>query len=188
MIIYQDKPSQLCRGKHYALRGRRTEMSSNFVFVLDTNKQQLAPCHPARARELLRKGKAAVFRRYPFTIILKRAVPDAEPAEHHLKLDPGSKVTGIAVLQDDRVIWAAELTHRGSLIKKKLDSRRMLRRSRRSRLRYRKPRYRTKGQINNAKRRYRDRKKLQPSLQHRVETTMTWVRRIQRYCTVSKIT
>jgi hypothetical protein len=28
------------------------------------------PCHPARARELLREGKAAVFRRFPFTIIL----------------------------------------------------------------------------------------------------------------------
>jgi hypothetical protein len=40
------------------------------VFVLDSHKQPLAPYHEARARELLRKGKAAVFRRYPFTIIL----------------------------------------------------------------------------------------------------------------------
>ncbi|MEL7433840.1 MAG: RRXRR domain-containing protein, partial [Chloroflexota bacterium] len=40
------------------------------VFVLDKNKEPLMPCHPARARELLKKGKAAVFRQYPFTIIL----------------------------------------------------------------------------------------------------------------------
>ena len=39
------------------------------VSVLDTNKNILAPCHPARAKELLDKGKAAVYRRYPFTII-----------------------------------------------------------------------------------------------------------------------
>ncbi|GAB5492447.1 MAG: hypothetical protein Phog2KO_26620 [Phototrophicaceae bacterium] len=40
------------------------------VLVLDKNKKPLMPCHPARARELLRKGKATVFRRFPFTIIL----------------------------------------------------------------------------------------------------------------------
>ena len=44
------------------------------VFVLDANQQPLMPCHPARARELLSKGKAAVYRRYPFTIILKYTV------------------------------------------------------------------------------------------------------------------
>ncbi len=41
------------------------------VFVIDKNKQALMPCHLARARELLRKGKAAVYRTFPFTIILK---------------------------------------------------------------------------------------------------------------------
>jgi len=40
------------------------------VFVVDKNKQPLMLCHPARARELLKKGRATVFRRYPFTIIL----------------------------------------------------------------------------------------------------------------------
>ena len=41
------------------------------VFVVDTDKKPLSPCAPARARMLLRKGKAAVYRREPFTIILK---------------------------------------------------------------------------------------------------------------------
>ena len=44
------------------------------VFVLDTKKRPLAPTHPARARQLLKRGKAAVYRQYPFTIILKREV------------------------------------------------------------------------------------------------------------------
>jgi hypothetical protein len=46
----------------------------NFVFVIDTNKKNLNPVHSARARELLTKGKAAVFRAYPFVIILHHAV------------------------------------------------------------------------------------------------------------------
>ncbi len=38
------------------------------VFVLDKNKKPLDPCHPARARKLLRDGRARVFRRYPFIV------------------------------------------------------------------------------------------------------------------------
>src|SRR5438067_4410989 len=44
------------------------------VFVLDTTKRPLNPVHPGRARLLLKQGKAAVYRRYPFTIRLSRAV------------------------------------------------------------------------------------------------------------------
>jgi hypothetical protein len=35
------------------------------VFVKDLKKRPLAPTHPARARQLLKKGKAAVLRKYP---------------------------------------------------------------------------------------------------------------------------
>ena len=45
------------------------------VPVLDTNKQVLEPCHPAVARRLLKAGKAAVFKHFPFIIILKKAIP-----------------------------------------------------------------------------------------------------------------
>jgi hypothetical protein len=40
------------------------------VFVVDKNRNPLMPCHPARARELLKKGRATVIRRYPFTIMI----------------------------------------------------------------------------------------------------------------------
>ena len=42
----------------------------NYVFVLDREKKPLAPCHPARVRKLLQVGWVAVFRYFPFTIIL----------------------------------------------------------------------------------------------------------------------
>ena len=89
------------------------------VFVIDTNKQPQSPVHPGRARLLLKAGKAAVWRRYPFTIILKTAIkqPSFEPLR--LKIDPGSQTTGLALVQDatGEVVWAAELTHRGKRIK-----------------------------------------------------------------------
>ncbi len=34
------------------------------VFVLDREKRPLLPIHPATARQLLRNGKAAVFRKF----------------------------------------------------------------------------------------------------------------------------
>jgi hypothetical protein len=64
----------------------------NRVFVLDTGRKPLTPCRPARARSMLKSGQEAVFRRYPFTIILKRTLPDAEVEGLRLKLDSGNKI------------------------------------------------------------------------------------------------
>ena len=36
-----------------------------FTFVLSKDKKPLSPCHPARARKLLSKGRASVYKRYP---------------------------------------------------------------------------------------------------------------------------
>lgn len=152
---------------------------SNFVFVLDTQKQPLEPCSPGMARSLLKADKAAFFKQYPFTIILKKAVDKKEVKQCQLKLDPGSKITGIAILQEHKLIWAAELTHRGQQIKDDLESRRSLRRGRRGRkTRYRKPRF-----VN----RTRDQGWLAPSLEHRVFTTMTWVKRLIKLCPIDSV-
>ncbi|MDJ0746875.1 MAG: RNA-guided endonuclease IscB [Xenococcaceae cyanobacterium MO_167.B27] len=153
---------------------------SNHVFVLDINKQPLDPCTPGMARSLLKAGKAAVFRQYPFTIILKKEVAKNKDAKScQLKLDPGSVTAGIAILQENKLIWAAELTHRGQKIKDDLESRRSLRRGRRGRkTRYRKPRF-----LN----RTREKGWLAPSLEHRVLTTMTWVKRLIKLCPIDSI-
>ncbi len=148
----------------------------NFVFVIDTNKKPLNPVHPARARELLASGKAAVLRMYPFVIILKHAIfTEIEPA-WDLRIDPGSKVTGFAITKGDEVVepvWGLNLQHRGSLISKALEQRANVRRDRRNR----KTRYRKPGLPNQKK----PAMWLAPSLLHRVQTTETWVNRILRY-------
>lgn len=94
----------------------------NYTLVLDTNKQPLDPVHPAVARRLLSNGKAAVFRTDPFTIILKCGV-DTPTQSIEIKLDPGSQTTGIALLNGEKLIFVAELDHRGQAIKASLDSR-----------------------------------------------------------------
>jgi len=151
------------------------------VFVLDANKQALNPIHPGRARLLLKQGKAAVYRRYPFTIILASAVEQPPLHPLRIKVDPGSQTTGIALVNDltGEVVWAAELAHRGEQIKRGLDKRRAIRRSRRQRkTRYRKPRF--------ANRRKRT-GTLPPSLESRVCNVLTWVRRLMRLCPVTAI-
>jgi hypothetical protein len=113
------------------------------VFVLDTNQQPLDPVHPGRARQLLSTRQAAVFRHYPFTLILKQKVTGPGTQPLRLKLDPGSKTTGMAIVNDQsgEVVFADELRHSGQQIKHALNARRAVRRSRRQR----KTRYRARG-------------------------------------------
>jgi 5-methylcytosine-specific restriction endonuclease McrA len=151
------------------------------VFVLDTNKQPLDPVHPGRARILLDCGKAAVFKRYPFTIILKVANENPEVHPLRIKIDPGSQTTGIALVDDGsgEVVWAAELTHRGQAIKQGLDQRRAVRRGRRQRTtRYRAPRFQN---------RRRRAGWIPPSLGSRVANVLTWLKRLARLCSLGAI-
>ncbi|GET44571.1 RNA-guided endonuclease IscB [Microseira wollei] len=151
------------------------------VFVIDTDSRPLDPVHPAQARQLLRNKKAAVYKRFPFTIILKESRPSSPVSPLRLKLDPGAKTTGIALIDDGtgEVVFAAQLKHRGFAIRDALTSRRQLRRSRRNRkTRYRKPRF-----LN----RTRPQGWLAPSLQSRVENIRTWVERLRRVAPITAI-
>ncbi len=150
-----------------------------FVFVLDSSKEPLNPAHPARARKLLKTGKAAVFKRYPFTIILKQEVVEQNNQELRIKIDPGARTTGIAILRNEVVLWAAELTHRGFQIRDALTSRRQLRRSRRNRkTRYRQPRFSNRKRHDGW---------LPPSLISRVNNILTWVKRLLRLLPIATI-
>jgi 5-methylcytosine-specific restriction endonuclease McrA len=153
-------------------------MNKNSVFVLDTNKKPCNPVHPAVARKLLTEGKAAVFRRVPFTIILKEESKD-EIKELRIKIDPGAKTTGLAIVSDTNIVWCAELEHRGFQIREKLNDRRTLRRSRRNRkTRYRKPRF-----LN----RKRPDGWLPPSLMSRISNIESWVKKLCRLAPITAI-
>ena len=129
---------------------------------------------------LLSQGKAAVLKRSPFTIILQCAVQSPVVESLRIKLDPGSKITGLAIVNDTsgEVVFGAELTHRGEAIKKRLESLRGVRRGRRQRhTRYRQPRF--------DNRRNKKRGWIAPSLESRVCNVVTWVKRLIRVCPIN---
>lgn len=142
------------------------------------------PCTEKRARLLLARGRARVHRVMPFVIRLadrKADVCSLQPLR--IKLDPGSKITGVALVReaDDgiAVLNLIELVHRGHQISEALTARRAFRRRRRgANLRYRGPRF-----LNRRK----PEGWLAPSLMHRVHTTMAWVNRIRRWAPVSAL-
>ena len=154
-------------------------------FVLGKGKRPLMPAHPARVRQLLRDGKAAVNRRLPFVIRLKtRKDGDTQPVA--VKLDPGANTTGIALVrlvpsnpQIQIALFLAELTHRGSKIRDSLTQRAAFRGARRARkTRYRAPRFDNRSKPTGW---------LPPSLRHRLQTTMSWVARFRRWAPVTKL-
>jgi 5-methylcytosine-specific restriction endonuclease McrA len=150
------------------------------VFVLDKRGNPLMPCHPARARELLARGRAVVVRYSPFVIRLKdRAGGVVQPVR--LGIDPGSKTTGMAVSRDvggvRHVAFRLEITHRSAGIRRRMIKRAAYRRRRRSaNLRYRAPR---------SANRARPQGWLAPSLRSRVQHVRTWARRLQQWCPVA---
>jgi 5-methylcytosine-specific restriction endonuclease McrA len=151
------------------------------VFVIDQNQRPLDPIHSAQARQLLRNKKAAVYRQFPFTIVLKKSQPDLIVEPLRLKIDPGAKFTGIALVNDSsgEVVFASELKHRGFAIRDGLTSRRQLRRGRRARkTRYRKPRF-----LN----RTRPEGWLAPSLQSRVDNIKTLALKLRRFAPITAI-
>ncbi|WP_321574670.1 RNA-guided endonuclease IscB [Paraburkholderia franconis] len=143
------------------------------------------PCSEKRARLLLARGRARVHRVVPFVIRLTdRLARNSRFQPLRLKLDPGSKTTGMALVLEKAdagvgVLNLFELVHRGRQISEALMQRSRFRRRRRgANLRYRAPRF------NNRTRRTGW---LAPSLQHRIETTMSWFRRIQRWVPFSAL-
>jgi 5-methylcytosine-specific restriction endonuclease McrA len=161
------------------------------VFVIDTNKRPLDPIHPAQARQLLRNQKAGVFKKFPFTIVLKEACPDTPVQPLRLKIDPGSQTTGLSIVNDKtgEVVFAAEIKHRGFAIHESLISRKQLRRGRRNRkTRYRQPPKHEWFRKGNKKPVPKQRRTwLAPSLMSRVHNIKTWVERLRKFAPIEAL-
>src|SRR5207244_4795458 len=112
-------------GKPEALKGA----PMSHVFVVDANRKPLDPVHPGQARLLLTQKKAAVFRCYPFTIILQTRPEHPEVHPLRLKIDPGSQTTGSSLINEasGEVVFPAEPLHRARAIKPSLDHSRRFR-------------------------------------------------------------
>ena len=149
------------------------------VYVLSKTGQPLMPTeNHAKVRVLLKQQKAKVVKRCPFTIQLLYGSADyTQPVS--LGIDAGNKHIGVSATTESKVLYEADVTLRNDIVDL-LSTRREARRARRNRkTRYRKPRF------NN-----RTRKDgwLAPSVQQKVDTHLTVVRKVTEILPISSIT
>ena len=152
-------------------------MESSSVFVVDADGKPLLPTHPARARRLMRDGKAKPHQMLPFTIQLTRRVENAV-CELTVGIDDGAKAVGIAVVNEvtQKVVFAGTIKLRQD-VPRKMQQRATYRRSRRSR----KQRHR--------KARFNRRKAhgwLPPTIRQKKDSILRVVRDLQRILPISK--
>jgi 5-methylcytosine-specific restriction endonuclease McrA len=147
------------------------------VYIINKYGKPLMPCKSAKARKLLRDGKAKVVQRTPFTIQLLYGSSGYKQAIS-LGIDAGSKMIGLSATTEDKVLFEAEVELRND-ITKLLATRRELRRSRRGR----KTRYR--------KARFLNRKKpdgwLPPSIRSKINTHIKVVEKVHKILPISQV-
>ena len=109
------------------------------VCVVASDKKPLMPTSEYRARKLLKSGKAVIFKYKPFTIMLTRIVSEnVQPIEYCC--DTGYKHIGVSIKSEKHEYFDCQFDMLQDE-KKRHDDRRKMRRARRNRLRYRKPRF-----------------------------------------------
>ena len=150
------------------------------VLVIDRRKRPCNAVSEAYARILLRSKQAVIHKRFPFIIRLRNDNAVLKDKRYIVKLDPGSKTTGVAITDNNNlVVMLAELEHRGHIIKKNLYSRRAERRSRRQRkTRYREVRFQN---------RTRPKGWLAPSVRSRADNVINFIKKYKKLINIDKV-
>ena len=151
------------------------------VFVFNNDGTRLMPCHPAKARILLKKKLAKVVKVFPFTIKLNYQIDNPKYQDTTIGIDPG-KTIGISITTKQRVLIEAQLERRTD-IPKLLEARRNARRTRHNRLRYRPPRF------NNRRKIYAKQKEgwIPPSIQASLLTYINIIKFFNKYVNINEI-
>ena len=150
------------------------------VIVIDKRKRPCNTISAAYARILLFTKQAVIHKRFPFTIRLRNDNAVLKNRRYTVKLDPGSKTTGVAITDNqDQVVMLAEIEHRGHIIKRNLDSRRAIRHFRRQR----KTRYREARFLNRTK----PEGWLAPSVKSRADNVINFVKKYKKFLNINKV-
>lgn len=149
------------------------------VYVINKQGQALMPTERfGKVRRLLKNSLAHVVCRIPFTIQLDYDTTDyTQPVS--LGVDAGSKHIGISATTSEKELYAADVELRNDIVDK-LSTRRELRRTRRSRLRYRKARFNNRA---SSKRKGW----LAPSVENKIQTHLTVVEKIHKFLPITNI-
>ena len=147
------------------------------VLVINKHGQPLMPTTPRKGRILLQSGKAKIVGRDPFTIQLIYGYPGyKQPIS--LGIDAGYKHIGFSAVTEKEELIGGELELLDG-VSERITERKKYRRTRRNRLRHRKPRF------DNRK---RDQGCLAPSIQHKLDMHLRLVERIKSRLPITKIT
>lgn len=148
------------------------------VYVINKNGNPLIPCSPAKAKHLLKAGKAKVIRRTPFTIKLLWE-SEENTQEVIAGMDTGSKTIGCATTANGKVVYQSEVQVRQD-VSKKMERRKMYRRNRRSRkTRYRKARWQNRAST-------RKEGRLAPSIKSKIESHLREKKFVESILPVSR--
>lgn len=148
------------------------------VYVLNMQGQPLMPCKESKARKLLRDNLAIVVKREPFTIQLIFECEN-QTQDITLGVDAGSKHIGLSATTNKKELYAADVELRTDIIDL-LSTRRQNRRTRRNRLRYRKPRFNNRVKSKN-------KGWLAPSIENKIQTHFNIVEKIHKILPITKI-
>ncbi len=148
------------------------------VYVLNKDGNPLMPCKPRKARRLLEEKKAKVVKREPFTIQLLYG-SSGYKQEITLGVDAGSKNIGLSATTEKSELYSSEIQLRTDIVDL-LSTRRQNRRTRRNRLRYRKPRF-----LNRV--RSKNKGWLAPSIEHKIATHLRCIENVHKILPISKI-
>ena len=148
------------------------------VYVISKSGKPLMPTKRyAKVRILLKEKKAKVVQRKPFTIqLLYETKEYTQPIS--LGIDSGYVYIGFSAITEKEELISGEVELLSG-ISERLEQRAMYRRQRRSRLRYRKPRF-------NNRRRPED--WLAPSIQHKYDTHIRFIEKLKKILPITDIT
>ena len=149
------------------------------VYVINKQGQALMPTERfGKVRRLLKNSLAHVVCRIPFTIQLDYDTTDyTQPVS--LGVDAGSKHIGISATTSEKELYAADVELRNDIVDK-LSTRRELRRTRRSRIRYRKARFNNR--VSSKRKGW-----LAPSVENKIQTHLTVVEKIHKFLPITNI-
>lgn len=149
------------------------------VYVINKQGQALMPTERfGKVRRLLKNSLAHVVCRIPFTIQLDYDTTDyTQPVS--LGVDAGSKHIGISATTSEKELYAADVELRNDIVDK-LSTRREQRRTRRSRLRYRKARFNNR--VSSKRKGW-----LALSIENKIQTHLTVVEKIHKFLPITNI-
>lgn len=137
------------------------------VYVISMNGEPLMPTGNGKARILLKEKKAVVKRRKPFTIGLTYEPETSYTQPITLGIDSGYSTVGFSAVTDKKELLAGEFELLKNM-KDRLEAKARYRRVRRSRLRYRAPRF-------DNRKRTKPTGWLAPSLKHKLDSHMKFI-------------